>query len=68
MSRPITKLLTLLLLSTVTTAEADYWDAGSWIDSGDSRMRHRMQFLGDHNLIKAPLTTWPAAAPPSWWR
>jgi hypothetical protein len=59
MSRRTTKLLTILLLSTATAAEADYWDAGSWIDSGDARMRHRIQFLGDNNLIKAPLTTWP---------
>ena len=59
MSRRITQLLTILLVSSTTIAEADYWDAGSWIDTGDSRMRHRMQFLGDNNLIKAPLTTWP---------
>ncbi|MBG7601411.1 MAG: hypothetical protein IZT60_02560, partial [Gammaproteobacteria bacterium] len=54
MSRRITQLLTILLVSTTTIAEADYWDAGSWIDTGDARMRHRMQFLGDNNLIKAP--------------
>jgi hypothetical protein len=59
MSRRITQLLTILLISTSTIAQADYWDAGSWIDTGDARMRHRAQFLGDNNLIKAPLTTWP---------
>jgi hypothetical protein len=59
MSRRITQLLTILLVSSTTIAEADYWDAGAWIDTGDARMRHRMQYLGDNNLIKAPLTTWP---------
>ena len=59
MSRQITLTLIILLVSVTTVAEADYWDSGSWIDTGDARMRHRMQFLGDNNLIKAPLTTWP---------
>ena len=59
MPRRIALLLTTLLVSITTVVEADYWDSGSWIDTGDARMRHRMQFLGDNNLIKAPLTTWP---------
>ncbi|MEN8214145.1 MAG: capsule assembly Wzi family protein, partial [Pseudomonadota bacterium] len=59
MSRRIAQILTILLVSTTTAVEADYWDSGSWIDTGDSRMRHRLQYLGDNNLIKAPLTTWP---------
>ena len=59
MSRRIALLLIILLASITTVVEAGYWDSGSWIDTGDARMRHRLQYLGDNNLIKAPLTTWP---------
>lgn len=33
--------------------------AGPWAEPGDPGLRHDLQLLSDHGLLRAPLTTWP---------
>jgi hypothetical protein len=52
--RTQTLLLTLALLGSTTTARAE-----PWIDTSNLALRTEIQYLADHGLIKAPVTTWP---------
>ena len=47
-------LLPLLLLATATTATP-------LITPGDTALRHDIQRLADHGIIKGPVSTWPLA-------
>ena len=48
---------TLLLLILATTSSF----AGPYIPAGDPALRHDIQVLADHGVIKGPTSTWPLA-------
>jgi len=53
MIRKLTKTLVLLVLGATEV------NAAIWIDADDLYLRHHIQRLADHNIITAPVTTYP---------
>ena len=58
MSQKLRSLATLLFYLVFLVAEGD---ASPFLPAGDTVLRNDIQWLADHGVIRAPVTTWPLA-------
>ncbi len=55
------RLLSLLFIALFIFSPPDNANAAPWIETGDERSRHHLQYLNDTGAINLPLTSWPVS-------
>ncbi|MFL0799704.1 MAG: capsule assembly Wzi family protein [Agarilytica sp.] len=55
------RLLSLLFIALFIFSPSDNANAAPWIETGDERSRHHLQYLNDTGAINLPLTSWPVS-------
>ncbi len=55
------RLVSLLFITLFTFSQSYDANAAPWIETGDERSRHHLQYLNDTGAINLPLTSWPVS-------